>query len=411
MRTNRCIALFCLLAAGLMYWACNCFAETKVGPKIKLGGLFDISGPTNEIGAPFADGARDYIHSVNKGGGINGLQVELIVIDYQYDIQKSTAGFVRLSEKEDVLGIIGWGSVDTPLLLPKAEEKSISIISAAARTTAVVGKLHPYGFSIAGSYAEEYATFLEWIRRDAQKKGISKPKVAYLHVRGTRPDLEVLKKINAFERLGGTLEISELIDANAMSATSEMLRVKEKGVDYVICALTVSPTVLALKEARKLGFKAVFCSGAFSSNENMLDLTASANAEQDMVCASPVAFMNQTTVEGIKKIRAFTGGSSRPVQYVTGWVGAMALVKGLERAKISSETLTVEAKRALQNGLESIRNESMDGLTKPMTFTEKSHRGTKGFRLYNVNWKNKTFEELPGDFTVSEDLYRDLYSN
>lgn len=411
MRTNRWLALFCLLAAGLMYWACNCFAETKVGPKIKLGGLFDISGPTNEIGVPFADGARDYIHSVNKGGGINGLQVELIVIDYQYDIQKSAAGFVRLSEKEDVLGIIGWGSVDTPLILPKAEEKSISIISAAARTTAVVGKLHPYGFSIAGSYAEEQATLLEWIRRDAQKKGISKPKVAFLYTRPSRPDLELLKKINAFERLGARLEISEFIDTNAMSATSEMLRVKEKGVDYVTCALTVSPTVLALKEARKLGFKAQFCTIFFASNENMVELTASANAEQDMVCVSPVAFMNQTTVEGIKKIRAFTGGSSKPVQYVAGWVGAMALVKGLERAKISSEMPTDEARKALKNGLESFRNEPMDGLTKPMTFTKENHRGTKGFRPFNVNWKNKTFEELPGDFAVPEDLYRDLYSD
>jgi branched-chain amino acid transport system substrate-binding protein len=409
MRMNRLTGIVFLLMGFFVFFVCPALAAPKVGTTIKVGGLFDITGPTSIVGAPFADGARDYFRYVNKKGGINGLQTEIIAIDYQYNVQKSMSGFERLSEKENMLGLIGWGSVDVPLLLTKAEEKHVPIISAAARSEAVVGKLHPYGFSIAGSYAEECLSQLAWIRNDAKNRGIAKPRVAFLHVRGTRPDLDRLKKINAFKKSGVELVISELIHSKAMSAASEMARVKEKNVDYVMCEMTVKPTVLALKEAKKLGMKARFCGLFFTANKIMLKLVDAAKAQRDYFASSPVAFTDQGDIEGVKIIQKFTGESHKPVQFVAGWAGAMFLVRGLEKAKITSDMTVIDARKALRDALESIKNARMDGLTMPITMTSQNHRGTKGFRIYKVNWAGKAFEEFPGNFTPSEDLYNDLY--
>lgn len=142
----------------------------------------------------------------------------------------------------------------------------------------------------------------------------------------------------------------------------------------------------------------------------MLDLTEAAKAPQDFVVSSPVAFMSQGDIEGIKTIREFIGISHKPVQYVAGWAGAMLLGKGLEKAKISPEMTVMEARKALRNALESIKNESLDGLTRPINFTPQNHRGTKGFKMYKVDWADRKFQELPGTFIPSEGLYKDLYT-
>ncbi|MBE0557601.1 MAG: ABC transporter substrate-binding protein, partial [Proteobacteria bacterium] len=45
---------------------------------IKIGGIFDLTGATGDVGAPYAVAARDYINYVNKQGGVNGKKIELI---------------------------------------------------------------------------------------------------------------------------------------------------------------------------------------------------------------------------------------------------------------------------------------------------------------------------------------------
>lgn len=111
MRRNLCGCLFMVVSLSLLVIATGqTWGQDTVGKTIKLGGIFDISGPTNPIGAPFAKGATAYFDYLNKKGGIKGQPVDLITIDYEYNIQKSMSGFSRLTTKENILGLLGWGS-------------------------------------------------------------------------------------------------------------------------------------------------------------------------------------------------------------------------------------------------------------------------------------------------------------
>ncbi|MCK4829112.1 ABC transporter substrate-binding protein, partial [bacterium] len=50
--------------------------------KIRIGGIVDLTGPTNVIGVPYSNGIEDYFAMVNKEGGINGRQIDYFPIDF-----------------------------------------------------------------------------------------------------------------------------------------------------------------------------------------------------------------------------------------------------------------------------------------------------------------------------------------
>jgi hypothetical protein len=44
---------------------------------VKIGAVFDRSGPTSDMGNPYADGVIAYVDWVNSNGGIEGQMIEL----------------------------------------------------------------------------------------------------------------------------------------------------------------------------------------------------------------------------------------------------------------------------------------------------------------------------------------------
>ncbi|HZA50780.1 MAG TPA: ABC transporter substrate-binding protein, partial [Myxococcaceae bacterium] len=57
--------------------------------EIKVGGLFDLTGITSDVGKPFAQGVRDGVKWVNDNGGINGKKIRLVETDYSYKIPEA----------------------------------------------------------------------------------------------------------------------------------------------------------------------------------------------------------------------------------------------------------------------------------------------------------------------------------
>jgi len=368
----------------------HAFADSAIGESFKVGGIFDLTGPTSPIGAPFADGASQYFSYLNQNGGIDGRKVELISIDYAYDIQKSAAAYSRLTDKEHIVGLIGWGSVDMPLMSKKAVQINLPIISAAARGDAVVGSFNPCVFAIAGTYSQELITGLSWLKMDSEKRGIRNPKLALLFSEPGRESVELLSKVCS--EMGIDLVVKEFVSEKSIGAGSQIARVQREGCEYVWTLTTLRPLNIIFKEAQKIGFSPQFFGVFFCANEALFEMAA--DHKQKLILASPVAFSNQTDIVGIRKIREFTGKTNFLSQFVAGWVGGMVLSKGIAKSAISQSTSVENARKAILKGLEKFNNEDMDGLTAPMTFTETDHIGTKGFRLYRADYEKGAFIEI-----------------
>ena len=80
--TSTTFSILCVMA---LLVACGGGGDVdpNTGP-IKIGAVFDLSGPTSDVGTTYANGIRGYVDWVNANGGIDGREVDLLFQDYAY---------------------------------------------------------------------------------------------------------------------------------------------------------------------------------------------------------------------------------------------------------------------------------------------------------------------------------------
>ena len=44
---------------------------------IKVGAIFDLTGPTSDVGTPYSEGLTDFVNWYNDAGGVDGRPIEL----------------------------------------------------------------------------------------------------------------------------------------------------------------------------------------------------------------------------------------------------------------------------------------------------------------------------------------------
>ena len=56
---------------------------------IKVGAIFDLTGPTADVGTDYGDGVRGFADWINARGGIEGRPIDLIFQDYGYQVDRA----------------------------------------------------------------------------------------------------------------------------------------------------------------------------------------------------------------------------------------------------------------------------------------------------------------------------------
>src|SRR3982750_2996302 len=100
------------------------------GGEIKVGGIFDLTGITSDVGKSFAQGVRDGVQWTNENGGVNGKKIRLVDVDYGYKIPEANAAYKRMVGDDKVVMINGWGTGDTEALKGLVNEDKIPYLSA-----------------------------------------------------------------------------------------------------------------------------------------------------------------------------------------------------------------------------------------------------------------------------------------
>src|SRR5438270_13163786 len=85
-------------------------AQAPAGGEIKVGGIFDLTGITSDVGKPFAQGVRDGVQWTNENGGINGKKIRLVDVDYGYQIPEAVAAYKRMVGDDTVIMSNGRGT-------------------------------------------------------------------------------------------------------------------------------------------------------------------------------------------------------------------------------------------------------------------------------------------------------------
>jgi len=372
---------FILISSGISFFGCG---KTVTSDEIRLGAIFDLTGPTSETGNQFAEGVKGCISYISSQGGINGRKVRLIAVDSAYVLQRDLAAYEKLVKEEKVHAIIGWSTGGTLALVPKAAEDRIPYTGVSFSKILSDPQRAPYYFMMGPTYSDQMIILLKYIKSDwKNKKG--KPKVAFLF-NGTEFGRSPIEDGRIFaERNGIEIVAEEVVNLDAREAMEQLNKVKEGKADYTIINETAWPTSVILKDAKKIGLKTQFLGLIYSADEKVIAF--SGKDSEGYIGIFPHLF-SETDIPGIKKIKEYnikmkSGLKIIPFRYINGWITAQMMLEGIRR---SGDDLSG---KNIKNGFESIRAYETGGITSPFSFTEKNHVGfnkAKLGRVVNGEW-------------------------
>jgi branched-chain amino acid transport system substrate-binding protein len=365
--------LLALAALGLV----SARAEAQ---EIKVGGIFDLTGITSDVGKPYAQGVQDAVAMVNAAGGINGKKIKLIAVDYGYKIPEAVSAYKRLVGDEKVIMINGWGTGDTLALKDFVNKDKVPYFSASFAGDLTDPAKTPYNFFVAPSYSDELRAWLSWVKDDWKDKS-RHPKVAFFY--GDNPYGKApMEAGRRFAKENGIDVVDEeIVPGNFQDATSQLLNMKQKGADYAYINVTTTGVSLILKGAKALGLATKFGSNPYGFSEQ-LPLVAKEAAEGVTGVVPHVPWGEN--VPGMKAMldyhKANHPNDTHDALYVRGWTYVQLWTEALKRADKAGQLTGEGVKKAT----ETLKDFDLGGLTGHVTYTSADHRPTTRTPVYII---------------------------
>ncbi len=348
--------------------------------EIKVGGLFDLTGITSDVGKPYAQGVQDAVAWTNANGGINGKKIKLIAVDYGYKIPEAVSAYKRLTGDEQVVMINGWGTGDTLALKEFVNKDKVPYFSASFAGDLTDPSKTPYNFFVAPSYSDQLRAWLTWVKADWKDKSRN-PKVAFFYGDNAYGKAPIEAGRRFAKENGLDLVDEEILPGSFQDATSQLLNMKAKGADYAYVNVTTTWLSVVLRNAKALGLTTKFGSNPYGFSES-LPAVAKEAAEGVTGVVPHVPFGEN--VPGMKNLVEFHQknhpNDSHDAMYVRGWsyvvVWSEALRRADKKGKINGESVKAAA--------ETLKDFDLGGLTNPVTYTPTDHRPSTKTPIYQI---------------------------
>ncbi|MDE2804111.1 MAG: ABC transporter substrate-binding protein [Gemmatimonadota bacterium] len=368
-----------LLTVGLLAATVACGDSEGGVESIKVGAIFDLTGPTADVGTDYADGMRGYADWVNMQGGIAGRPIDLIYQDYAYQIDRAEQLYSQFVS-EGVVVFMGWGTGDTEALRLRVIEDEIPFSSASLSHVLGDPADAPYNFLVAPTYTDQFRIALDWI---AANHGEETPVVALMHNAspfGLSPSRH--GGVEYAEAVGVDLTLYEMPRA-AVDYTAELSRIRQTGAQYVVFQNTSGPAAVAVQNASSLGLDLTFICLNWCANRQLVDLAG--EVAEGVMGTIPYAPLN-VDVPGTRVIRDYLTGKGETIEgktnaYTQAWWTFAVFAEAIGQVLVAGQELTGAN---IKSALETFTDLDMGGVTVPISFTPDDHLGAKGLRLFRV---------------------------
>ncbi len=380
-RTIKWLILMLILSA-LVLSGCGGQGEEGGAEPVKVGAIFDLTGPTSDVGTPYAEGVKGFVEWKNANGGLAGRPIELISSDYGYKVDQAEQLYTQYVQ-EGVVAFMGWGTGDTEALRTKIAADKIPFMSASYSANLLDMEVAPYNFLVGTSYSDQAIIAIRWAMDDWAAKGDgSQLNVVLIHHdspfgQSPVPDAQAFAEANGV----GFTDIA--MPKGATDYVAELAQIQQFGAQYVIIQNVSSPAAVLLKDAKSQGFDAQFICLNWCADEILLNLAG--DAAEGVMGTIPFT-PPSSPVPGHEDPDAWLkqNGSSleeKGLHYSQGWWTMAVMAHGIELVIQEGKEVTGENVRA---ALESIQNFDTGGITDPISFSASSHRGSTSLRLFQV---------------------------
>ena len=385
-----------VLAAGYL----PARAQPAVPATIKVGALFDTTGPTSDVGVDYSKGVLDHVRYINDvEGGIRGkVKIDLVWSDYGYRIPDALSLYRKYRDVDKVNAIIGWGTGDTEALKDTISEDQIPYISASYSSHLDDPAKTPYNFYPVSSYSDQLRAVLKFAKELAAEQRIAKPKFVFMypdHPYGRAP----IPAGKAYaQELGFDVGPDQIVALAALEARSQVAAVKSFGADFAWIGGTTNSASVIVRDAKAAGLTTRFFVNVWGYDESMIKLIG--KDAEGVYGSTPHTYFGEPAPGFRKMTDAYTrfrgrvpqfqwGTTQTPViaSYVRGWLNVFLLKKGLEVIVDNWNTysrLGGFSGPSVRSALETLKEWDPEGLAPAITLARTDHRPSTITRVMQI---------------------------
>jgi branched-chain amino acid transport system substrate-binding protein len=355
-------------------------ARTDAPAAIKIGAIFDRSGPTSDVGVPYSDGVLAYVAYVNSRGGIRGRKIQLLSQDTGYNVARSEAFYQQL-RTSGIAAISGWATADTEAFKSRVAADRLPYVSASYAESVANPRETPYNFFIAPSYSQQMRIALKWISRQAGNRRVQVA-VCFSDSPFGRSPLEDGKRYIDAKRLRIDYDTSCAMRPGGTDFTGQLTRIRN--ADYIVVQNTSAPAATLAKDAARLGLRGRLVLLNWAADE--LFVTLAGTARTGAVGIQPFG-TTALKVPGLKLpaqwLRTHGGGSihRKGIHYVQGWYTMAVMVAAVRRVVTQGKEVNGPN---IKTALETMPPISTGGVTGRIKFSSSYHAGQRGSRIFQV---------------------------
>ena len=354
--------------------------DTPAGT-IKVGAAINLTGPASTWGQFHAKGQQDYFNYVNDvKGGISGEKIKLILVDTGYKVPEAVAAVRKFAVRDRVDMIATWGAGEGMAAKPLVQKYKIPTINYST-SWEILEPPVDYFYLPFGSYKLDCYAILEYIR--TIHKGKEAPKVGLLTYNNAygrsihKPSREYAKNHNI------NIVAIEEFPPRTVDLTTELLRLRKKGAEYIFVQMLPAAIITTLKCADRINYKPPFFGTWTSTDPDFFKMGKGLIRDR-----LTIQFPGGLPVDNSKGIKLLEELWSRyktvdkfDAAYWEGVVIGMIMERAFERAKEKYGKINGET---INNAMESFSDEDFGGLVPNITYTKTNHEASFKARIVKV---------------------------
>ena len=375
------IAILVLTVAAVLWFTVGPAAPVEEKQVVKIGFIGPLTGAGAAVVQHGFRNQIDYLRYFEEVGvpGLTlppGITIELLWADCAYEVPRAIGAYNRFVERDVAFSWICNPAV-SEALMPRLEKDEMPIMALGV-TEAIV---YPPGwiFSIFPNGSEYFAVVADWIMENWQEE--RPPRVAFIGPDTTYGTAPVMMGTAYAKSIGIEMLPMEFVPPVPLDTIPQLLRLNERGADYVYHTSTWSMALPIMRDAERLGITDKIRFGGWENSQaiSLLELGPAVEgyfAPRAFPWYEEVPFFIDMNMKYRGKIDTEGDGVATLV-YMSVPIEAMRIA--IE--EVGYENLDG---RAVKEVMYSIKDFDPHGIGRPVTYTREDHRGTPALRIYEV---------------------------
>ncbi len=371
-----------IVVVGVIVYFSGETEQAKVARDIKVGAIINLTGPASSWGQYHAKGHKDYFRYVNEEkGGVAGNKINLTVVDSAYKVSEALKYVKKFCSQDKMDMMATWSAGAGIMAKPIIQDCKIPNINYSTYQGILKDPVD-YVYLPFGSYILDSHAVLEYIK--AIHKGADAPKVGLLTYNNAygksihAPSKEYAEKNNI-----NIVDIEEF-PPKALDLNTELLRLKQKGAEYIFVQNLPSAIIMALQAADRANYDVKFFGTWTSTDPDFFkrgkDLIRDRVYMQFSGCLpgddAPAMKILEEMWEKYGTVKKFDAS------YWEGVAIAMIMERAFQKAHDQFGEINAET---INQALETFNDEDMGGIVPNITYTKTDHSASFKARIVQVH--------------------------